>query len=1352
MAKFESSIGGLAPALVLAAGVFSATLLRQGGSGEAVKPAAPAVVKTTPLQTPDGSGSVLADLKPVMELLGESLGVSLDQGPTQRALRTLSLDSAAGASQVRSAGDAKALSDLEALLAADRTPEAASDYAWCQPESTTGMTAAKSATLLQALLQAGIKPDAPFQKLRTQVADSFLDDLGNHQALCRLVTATRSATNPVLDVQFLLATIPDYVDSNSGWVADETLGAIQSAMSHAGFVLDRFKLIDWSRADNARTDGVASDSRLHERQPGALIFRKIDEPAKKMTFQVVLLVLETPTTGVHRKALANAIDFIYRWAATMDPQPRRVRVPDPSDPAACDSLAVLRVVAPTFSGSVPSLALELKHWRGPTCSVSLVAGSAMADANPTIVSAIAPGVKYESAAQPTSAEMMALSRALGRMNPAWSTGEHVALLVESNTSFGQSAAPANAAGPVAAGPRCRSFPGTAISPAAFPCATVYRFPLHVSQLRSDATLSQPGSVSLLPTPIVPLSFRDTTPASDQLPALRPQLASPVAEATVDNILDNIRHEDLDVVGIVATDARDALFLAREVRKAAPDAQLFFVGSYLLYLQPEYLPYTRGALVASPYPLALGAQRTNGGGTDRDAFPSFIAAGVFNATSIQLRATSQLVDYCDPAVNFSGAKPGPCKPPVWVTVIGNDGYWPLTYETSNADFVHEVKDATPPTHHQTPLTTASGLTAIVLALWVGSVVWASVYLFLELLQPSQKRWRLPFLRAIAQPATYHGAIRLHAFAVFLCTLLLASLSSWLAKVLTIQLIGQRSGPPVLVTLVAWTVLLVVLSPGVAVVCQAYTRGSAKPALNALPQAPLPSWNRAMIGVCSALMFGTLWYFGRFLEATTYPVPSDPAAPAAAFDANRFLAGGIISPLPATTLLFGGLLVGMIAGVRRLSLVGRGYTALADGSPAFRLFTGAPREFPGSSFRTCADHQQQRGHDLRYFAALLDMPVQNLPKPYLVGVCTLVVAVVWILRGWVPTIDGAAFSQFMTLATLSILVATMLLAGQAASTWNSLKPKLARLAHARIAESLGRVGHVVRWDLSIAPPHLSELMALAARADTLRDGMIAIGNRGLGLKVKQDFPNRRTLQSVDVLASWCASSLAVRPQDLTGLTRALCEHNNSVGRLRDEIVIEKSAPLLQSEAWFGLWSISDNLVTLLEQTHWQRCPAISSDGAADRHGEGIVREKDASAIATWFRQCEEFVAVQYAFVVRDILARMMSPLFAAMLCLAFLSGAHLFYLFPGRSSLLTIDLLAMVSIAVVAIPIVVGMERDTVLSLLRRGTPDRIDFSWDFAKRVALYGVLPLLAVIGSLFPEIGGSFFGWLEPLRKLVAF
>ena len=274
-----------------------------------------------------------------MELIGESLGISIDQNQTSRALRDLQLDSRA-APQARATNVAKATSDLASLLYPDQKPDAAQEHSWCVSSSTTAVTAATSAPVLDAYLRSENSPDAGSRKLQSQVAASMLEDLDNHRALCRLVNATEDARHPELDVQFLLATIPDYVDSNSGWVADETIGAIQSAMSHAGFVLDRFKLIDWVKGDSVRSDGVATDSRLHERQPGALIFRKVDDTATRIAFQVVLLVLETPTTGVHRKSLANAIDFIYRWSSTVNPGTR----------------PVLRVVAPTFSD-------RFRHWR-----------------------------------------------------------------------------------------------------------------------------------------------------------------------------------------------------------------------------------------------------------------------------------------------------------------------------------------------------------------------------------------------------------------------------------------------------------------------------------------------------------------------------------------------------------------------------------------------------------------------------------------------------------------------------------------------------------------------------------------------------------------------------------------------------------------------------------------------------------------------------------------------------------------------------------------------------------------------------------------------------------------------------
>ena len=121
--------------------------------------------------------------------------------------------------------------------------------------------------------------------------------------------------------------------------------------------------------------------------------------------------------------------------------------------------------------------------------------------------------------------------------------------------------------------------------------------MHIAQLRSDApALAQPGA--LLSGPVIPLNMRETVPPSDLIPALRPQLTSPVVESTVDSILDAIRHEKLSAVGILATDDRDVLFLSREVKRASPDVQLFLFGTHGLYLHPDYVAYLRGALVAS----------------------------------------------------------------------------------------------------------------------------------------------------------------------------------------------------------------------------------------------------------------------------------------------------------------------------------------------------------------------------------------------------------------------------------------------------------------------------------------------------------------------------------------------------------------------------------------------------------------------------------------------------------------------------------------------------------------------------------------------------------------------------------
>ena len=69
--------------------------------------------------------------------------------------------------------------------------------------------------------------------------------------------------------------------------------------------------------------------------------------------------------------------------------------------------------------------------------------------------------------------------------------------------------------------------------------------------------------------------------------------------------------------------------------------------------------------------------------------------------------------------------------------------------------------------------------------------------------------------------------------------------------------------------------------------------------------------------------------------------------------------------------------------------------------------------------------------------------------------------------------------------------------------------------------------------------------------------------------------------------------------------------------------------------------------------------------------------------FFKRCEQLVALQIAFVLRDIVARTITSLFAAMLCLTLLTASHLFYTFNGRASLLMVDMLAIAEGALVGL---------------------------------------------------------------------
>lgn len=1370
MSASEKTRDALVPAAALFLGLASGSFIRPSTPPVPTKPAS----QSSPIARGNAastSSGPLAEVRPVLQLMAEALGVDDEDDPALRAARVLSqaLDASPDSQGISPRGAADTLfQELQR-----RRPAAPQ-----QQESPS----LKSARRLDELLLSQTSPEARVHKLRDRLTNEFLQEESDNDLFTRLIeqAKTRDA-----DVQFLIATIPDYVDSNSGWNADPAIGAIQAAMGRSDYLLDRFRLIDWTRNDPRSETPVLTDSRLHEKQPGALIFRCVDTDSSldanwkcgrknsnlehssqkssgdnnrderwKLSYRIVLLVLETPTSGIHSVALRNAADLVLRWH-----RERHDRDHDPE----------LKIIGPYFSGSVLPLALALhdivEDEAGkslPTSqrtlkpeSIHVISGSANATDNDTTMQQFAAHVDYHSTLRTTDDVNTTMAAALARLNNRWANGDGIALLVESNTAYGTSI--------VTDGSRTHSSQQS--DP--FPRAFVFRFPLHIAQLRSDAPVAT-APVSLLPSTLIPLNLRETTPPADQLPPLRPQTISALVETHIHTILDNLRHERVSAVGIVATDDRDVLFLAREVKRELPDAQLFFLGTHLLYLHPEYVPYMRGALVASPYALtprdqrvlveAPGATEPTRSLRNRQTFSSMAAQGIYNATMRQLGApVPPQLDACDP----EGVVPStePCLPPVWIAVIGDDGYWPLGYsmptpknETGSTASPHAQPQAQADRpfvnspRHIAPIPAPARLVAIVLLVMLAVHLFAAVYIRSGLSgtpEDRKRHMRLPIIRMLTPPPATEQTVRSHAKAVNICLAVVVFVCVWAASVFVLHFAWQ-AGPDAAGLA---TMLLVHAVPVIFVLPLAlYWRQTRRAQLFAdkdappQPQSKPPLVGLVMMWVTLAMMLASLGTFVAFVMLML--LGGSTVQP---FAVERMIAGGVVSPSFAILLLFGAFYVAAVSGVRRLSYLGYGYAVLGEQSAAFRLFAGAAHECPGSSFsmtllpeqaidkdtREQNQRHNDQSRDLRYFAGFLDMPLLYLHWSWGAAIFGLIAVGAW-NAGRITTVDGAIFSTFLMIASYSSLIFSLLMIVQAAQTWRILSPKLNRLAHSPLDGVFRDVGKMVDWNLTLVPPRSSELQPLVHLVDLLRRRLMELVQREHTRK-RELQGNRRKSCDVQVMRTWGESTLAVRGQDLRAVARAMPNIEELEKTLTAEIATEKFVPLLRSAVWRHTWSLSNAMVGLLERSYWRRL-------------------RNHSAAAGWFKTGEQLIALQFAFLIRDIVARIMAALFTAVLCLTLVACAHLFYIFQGRSSMLTIDVIAIAIASLVSIQVLVAIERDRIIGSLRQSKPGRVNFSWDFARRLAIYGALPLLAVVGALFPEIGDSLFGWLAPLRNLTTY
>jgi hypothetical protein len=548
--------------------------------------------------------------------------------------------------------------------------------------------------------------DSGFQQFgNTSLIDQFVRSGGSGSAasaitplpLCAPGSAAQPPPSPddrQPTIRCLIVTTPDPYGSTNSHRFDEHLDAVQRAIEAHDYVLDGYRMRRDPKTSPAapRPETVATRIRLGiagvDSQIAAIGFETKVGPPPPDTSQpdlvlfrstvnvndliLVLLAPESPTVGLDKGIMTRCLEIAQEW----DSRNR-----------CAGGQHKLNILGPRFSGSMQSLEQAIGNWlKGQRPhDIVVISGTATGDFDE---SSFAEHIKTRSGAaehtitlrttqHKTSTIMKALLNYVGQREP-------IAVLTESDTTFGKYDNP---------------------PPDAERTNLVcYAFPSNISQLR--ASYDKDGAKNDGQRPVIPAAERLTLPLGDGnsprdiIAPRTPGFTSAAAELILDEMMTDLAARRFKKVGIVATDPRDVFFLAKKVKKACTDVQLFTPINNRLYSHAQLVSDMRGMLVGSTYPLFPRNQELTFpylDGAPHSFFASDDAEGAYNAAVAQvwsLRGQSlgqdfrppQFLDYgvpYDPPFDLDHAPAGgnsktqvPRQPAVWICRVGYHGTVPV----------------------------------------------------------------------------------------------------------------------------------------------------------------------------------------------------------------------------------------------------------------------------------------------------------------------------------------------------------------------------------------------------------------------------------------------------------------------------------------------------------------------------------------------------------------------------------------------------------------------------------------------------------------------------------------------------
>ncbi len=490
-------------------------------------------------------------------------------------------------------------------------------------------------------------------------------------------------------VRAMIAILPDPVHSHMSLVYDRSVEALQLAAESAGYVIDRYWL-PWETEGpkSGFPQPAVKNAGETESQPGLLMFRwsgdvaengepKNGVPEKNgASVLYVFLVDDTSTAGINGIQFSNAVEYVEQVCGL--------------DGQGCGGKAAIRIMGPTFSGSLDSLRRLTEHrtshsfrvysgtvsseqaqesLRGPNFEVA----TCRQDRNCT--EAEPPHLVFRSLVTDTEAAVNSFVKSLqddkqieceDRDHP------EVAIFSEAATTYGGTARRG-----------ARGGQG---------CYANFSYPREIASLRNAYQQSgrQPSSpaagTATTAQNYLPFSLADTQPnRSDEPPVVSRQQGPLSQEAVLMKYANELRREHYRYVGIIGSNVLDVLFLASFLRNACPDVRVFvFNADLLMERDSDNVPYI-GMLTLSTYPLiARNLYWTRSGDTpSRLPFADQYQEGQYNAALLAMSEVvpqpfkGKLYEFRQPFTQSPERfDPASTALPLWVSVVGTGGFWPV----------------------------------------------------------------------------------------------------------------------------------------------------------------------------------------------------------------------------------------------------------------------------------------------------------------------------------------------------------------------------------------------------------------------------------------------------------------------------------------------------------------------------------------------------------------------------------------------------------------------------------------------------------------------------------------------------